>query len=393
MKLFLFALLVLSVAPNSAWSYAGSDPTVVLNSDGTLEVFITNCYPMSTCAIPYCLNMHPCALNHYRQSQPGGAGMPQFVGAIESLVMGHGQMTPLPAVARNLDGRLEVWSAALCNDICAGTGRFSSLDHSVQVSPGGSFGPIGNWGSEITHPAAAALADGRLVVFAEWRGRIIYAYQTVVGGNWTGWINLNEAYSENVPSVIANADGRLEVFIRGVDNQVYHSYMLSPSDVNSWSSWINLDQGVTYSPQGVVRNADGRLEVFIRGTNNQLWGDAQVSPGGTWGGWGYSFGVGYTLDRPAAALNADGRVEVFVWGTDNQLYHAWQLSPGGGSGWYGWTGTGLLRLQGKPAVGISSDNLLVVVVKAYDDLYYCHQFYPGSPDITCAPMPYMGPPG
>jgi hypothetical protein len=80
-------------------------------------------------------------------------------------------------------------------------------------------------------------------------------------------------------------------------------------------------------------NADGRLEIFARGSDNRLWHTWQQSPGGTWSGW-YSLG-GPIASAVSVIANKDGRLEVFATGTDNRLWHIWQQSPGGTwSGWY-----------------------------------------------------------
>ena len=41
----------------------------------------------------------------------------------------------------------------------------------------------------------------------------------------------------------------------------------------------------------VGRNADGRMEVFVRGTDNALWHKWQTTPNGGWSGWVSEGGV------------------------------------------------------------------------------------------------------
>ncbi len=83
-----------------------------------------------------------------------------------------------------------------------------------------------------------------------------------------------------------------------------------------------------------IENADGRIEVFVRGTDAQLWHIWQTSPNGNWSGWA-SLG-GYMLSTPVAVRNADGRLEVFATSYLNggPLAHIWQTSPNGP--WSGW---------------------------------------------------------
>jgi hypothetical protein len=86
----------------------------------------------------------------------------------------------------------------------------------------------------------------------------------------------------------------------------------------------------------VVANSDGRLEIFARSADGAVWHNWQTSPGGSWSGWN-SLG-GWISGRPAATINADGRLDVFVLGGGNTVYHNYQTSPGGG--WSGWISLG-----------------------------------------------------
>ncbi|MEW2401774.1 hypothetical protein [Streptomyces sp. NPDC046862] len=49
-------------------------------------------------------------------------------------------------------------------------------------------------------------------------------------------------------------------------------------------SLASLGGLITMAPT-VFRNADGRLEVFARGTDGALWHTWQTRPNGGWGGW------------------------------------------------------------------------------------------------------------
>ena len=82
-------------------------------------------------------------------------------------------------------------------------------------------------------------------------------------------------------------------------------------------------------------NADGRLEVFVRGADNALWHIWQTAPNNGWCGWA---SLGGWIPRPGGHQNADGRMEVFVRGADNALWHIWQTAPN--NGWCGWASLG-----------------------------------------------------
>jgi hypothetical protein len=88
--------------------------------------------------------------------------------------------------------------------------------------------------------------------------------------------------------VAASADGRLELFLRGGDSNMYHAWQTSAS--NGWSDWVN--EGST--------------------------------PGG-----------GFVTVAPALARNGDGRLEIFAVAIDGNIYHKWQTAAS--NGWGPWT--------------------------------------------------------
>jgi hypothetical protein len=89
--------------------------------------------------------------------------------------------------------------------------------------------------------------------------------------------------------------------------------------------WHSLSGGI-FDPV-VGTNADGRMEVFVRGTDNALWHIWQTAPNNGWSGWATLSGG--LIGGPVAWHNADGRLEVFVKGLDNALWHTWQSTPNG----------------------------------------------------------------
>jgi hypothetical protein len=75
----------------------------------------------------------------------------------------------------------------------------------------------------------------------------------------------------------------------------------------------------------VGRNASGRMELFVRGTDNALWHRWQTAPNSGWSPWASLGGV--LTSNIAVGQNADGRLELFVRGTDGALWHKWQGAP------------------------------------------------------------------
>jgi acylphosphatase len=208
-------------------------------------------------------------------------------------------------------------------------------------------------------PAVASNADGRLEVFIHGTDNALWhTSQVTPGGSFTGWSSLGGGLT-SAPAVASNADGRLEVFVRGTDNAVWHTSQVTPG--GSFAGWSSLGGGSSSAP-AVARNADGRLEVFIQGTDNALWHAWQATAGGSFTAW-RSLGGGVSAS-PAVASNADGRLEVFIHGTDNALWHAWQATAGGSFTAWSSLGGGV---SAAPAVASNADGRLEVFIHGTDN--------------------------
>ena len=122
------------------------------------------------------------------------------------------------------------------------------------------------------------------------------------------WID--KARIQSSPAI--NSDGRLEVFVVGTDNALHHKWQTSAGSGSTWSNYQSLGGGVKEnSSPAVVRNADGRLDVFVVGTDNSLYHKWQSSAGSSsWSS--YSSLSGNLINNPSVILNADGRADVFV---------------------------------------------------------------------------------
>jgi hypothetical protein len=225
----------------------------------------------------------------------------------------------------NKYGRLEVF----------GTAAGGSVWHNWQVRAGGAWS---GWYSlpqpspDLHNPflSVGRNADGRLELFtAGPQNQLVHMWQVAANGGWNpGWESLG-GYLSDQPTVGNDKDGRLEVYARGNDLAVHHIYQLTPN--GAWSGWDRLGSNVrTLVTAGA--NADGRQELFAVGAGQDLVHDWQLAPNSNWSGWA-SLGGQFDYIRPAVGLNAkpgDGRLEVFAIGADGSLQHRWQTSAGGG---------------------------------------------------------------
>jgi predicted acylesterase/phospholipase RssA len=270
------------------------------------------------------------------------------------------------AVARNADGRLEVFAKM----------ADQKPIHIWQMSPGGIWSDWDYLGGVLAGvPVVHITLDGRLEAFARGGGDVaVHKWQETPGGAWTDWDYLGaQRAMQGDPVIAENADGRLEVFVRGSDNALWHIWQTTPG--GDWSDWQSL-HGAFNSALSVARNADGRLEVFAKMADQKpihIW---QTSAGGTWSDWDYLGGV--LAGIPIVARNADGRLEAFARGGGDVPVHKWQVSPGGG--WTDWDYLGpQLAMSGDPVVAANSDNRLEVFVRGLqDDLWHVWQTAPSN---------------
>ncbi len=237
------------------------------------------------------------------------------------------------------------------------------------------YGTRGGWaslGGVITSNIAVGKnADGRLELFVRGTDNAVWhKWQTAPNNGWSGWASLGGIITSNI-AVGNNADGRLELFVRGTDNALWHMWQTAPND--GWSGWASLGGVITSDPE-LGRNADGRLEVFARGTDNAVWHQWQTAPNNGWSGWASLGGV--ITSNIAVGKNADGRLELFVRGTDNAVWHKWQTAPN--NGWSGWASLGGI-ITSNIAVGNNADGRLELFVRGTDNaLWHMWQTAPND---------------
>jgi hypothetical protein len=199
----------------SDWQRLGgrltSNPTVVLNGGGGLEVF--GCGGDN-------------ALWHVWQLTPGGPWSPwRTLGG----VLGGGA-----AVGLNPNGGLDAF--------VRGSNR--ALYHVVQSGAGGAWSGWRLLGGVLrTDPAVGTESDGRLQVFAIGTDNAVYRTRQAAPGNiaWSSWARLGGRIGSMV-AVFPSQDGRLEIVARadgGLGTGLFHSWQTAASG-SGWSGWAFL---------------------------------------------------------------------------------------------------------------------------------------------------------
>jgi hypothetical protein len=214
-------------------------------------------------------------------------------------------------------------------------GDDGGVHHRWQTSPDNGWNP-GEWdehhlgGITEGNIAAGHNADGRLEIFVRGNDSAVYhRWQNVGGGSWNAdniWHPLEGKITGNI-TVGHNGDGRLEIFVRGVNNGVHHRWQ---DGAGGWHGWESLG-GDIRSDVSVARNEGGRLEIFVRGQDNAVHHTWQA--GGGWHGW-ESLG-GDVRSNVAVARNSSDRLEIFGKGTQGAVHRRVQAAPNS-TNWSDW---------------------------------------------------------
>ncbi len=187
-----------------------------------------------------------------------------------------------------------------------------------------------SWGPDRIDCIAPLLGGitGGLLSHKWWDGKSWYPSRK-------GWNPLN-GETRYAPVVVSWGSERLDVFVRGTDNAMWHTWR-DPNTPN-WGSWESLGGVLTSSPDCVSWSAD-RLDCFVRGTDDTVF--HKFWDGNHWGpsrlGWepisgkhklsGKSGSITVPAvkisDAPASVAWASDRLDIFVRRTDDRMWHMW----------------------------------------------------------------------
>jgi hypothetical protein len=133
-------------------------------------------------------------------------------------------------------------------------------------------------------PAVGRNLDGRLEVFARTKsGTIEHVWQQPgAPQEWGGPLPLITGAVSN-PAVMSVNGGRLELFAAAANGQLWHTWQLRPVAGAGWSRTESL--GGTSSGAPEVIRVDGKSELFERVPGGTIGYDHLDTPTGTWAGW------------------------------------------------------------------------------------------------------------
>jgi hypothetical protein len=272
-----------------------------------------------------------------------------------------------PVVAVNKDARLELF-------VRGSDDRLRTQVPTVHTGSCALTWDSARWQTDDTlgvgvagDPAVASNRDGRLQVFVRGSDNNVW-YKTQhepgseFGERWTGWKMLTTTGTfVGDPVLGMDSGGRIHVFARASDGSLWTVRQLE-ANVDAWGAWtVVSDAGTVQGDPAVARDADGRLQVFMRGADNRLYYEIEAElESGVWGNPSSSLSS-YVFGDPAVATNTDGRLEVFGRGAGNVLVHEIQVQPGSETSW-GAPGDLAGSFTGTPSVGINANGKLDVFV-------------------------------
>ena len=225
-----------------------------------------------------------------------------------------------PAPITNLDGHPEVFAR----------GSDGAYWHSWRLPSGGWSGWSSLGGSFSSDPAVAQNADGHLEVFGTGSdGSILHAW---FAGGWTPFYAF-DGQSRSRVAVARNNSGSLEIFVVGSDRQLYHRWQGAPN--GGWAGWSLTGPAPGAGWQGdpaLVLNPGGWLEVFVRGPDDAVWHSWQWQ----WSPWSSLGGV-ITSNPAVTAAPQRSLLSLWAKGTDQAMYENYSSAN---LGWSGWTSRG-----------------------------------------------------
>jgi hypothetical protein len=209
------------------------------------------------------------------------------------------------------------------------------------VSAGGSFQSWSEWtdmsaSGVDSNPASTSWGTGRIdLVVKSGNDGAIWTRQNL-GGAWQGWWSLGKPAigiaAGSSPAITTWGPGRLDLFVRGADEQMYTrtcngNSTATCSTAAAWSAWTLIGPGsVFWGSPAATSEAVNKITVAVHGKDNFAWTLRLAN--GAWT-WSRVDAVGVLAGSSASTASSPGlasfrgansRVELFVKGSDGRLW-------------------------------------------------------------------------
>lgn len=257
------------------------------------------------------------------------------------------------AAGNNADGSLSVFGLNRNGVI------YAISENAPEIGWASSWTPLNTGSGDPTIRPGYVVArnlDGRLELFgADPSGNVWHCWEKTTGG-WSSWQKLRGKQLRGKQlnrqlAVARNLGGELQVFGVDASGNVWTDAQVSPG--GGWNAnWIEIT-GKALKPGIVIgQNKDGRLALFGVSTQspNDVWNIwQQGSAGGGFGGnWTDMGGSGLDPELVASSTE-DERIQIFAVDSSGAVWSDWQPSTGGDwNGWLNFGGSGLAFYPGQP---------------------------------------------
>ena len=203
--------------------------------------------------------------------------------------------------------------------VLAGQGEI--LHYSAAATATGATAPE-SLGLHTTREAPAVAlhpTSGRIDVFVRGMDDQLWQNTLPAGGRWSGWskISLPKGPMTSGPAALWSTATKIDVFYRSTGNVPWHY-----SRASRFTPSFESIGGVLKSAPSVAKWATGGYSVFGIGNDNAVWRRDFTT---SWGSWASLGGLtGNPSASPAVASASAGRVDVFIKGLDGAVWQrAW----------------------------------------------------------------------
>ncbi|HEY1616425.1 MAG TPA: hypothetical protein VGG25_02340 [Streptosporangiaceae bacterium] len=192
----------------------------------------------------------------------------------------------------------------------------------------------------------------------------------VTGQEWTPWLGEVSAPAPwgitpgSAPAVASWAKNRLDTFVWGADNSIWHVWW-NGMVWSGWESQGNPGVAIASSPAAVSWGSS-HIDLFAVGADGNLY---QKTYNNAWGNWASPVpppppGVA-PGSSPAVSSWAANRLDVFVRGTDNAIWHVWW----NGITWSNWESLGPAIVSSPAAVSWGFNHIDLFGIGTDGNLY------------------------
>ena len=126
-------------------------------------------------------------------------------------------------------------------------------------------------GSLTSNPSAVSWGPNRIDCFAQGTDNAMW-HKWWDGAAWNGWESLGGVITAG-PGAASWGANRLDCFVKGGDNGLWYKWIdasVVHGHAGTWSGWHSLG-GLLDNNPGVVSWGPNRIDVFVRGMDNAMW--------------------------------------------------------------------------------------------------------------------------